>query len=294
MAQILPRSILRNTPATIQITFTDAQGIPFDLDGTCSVTVNKADGSLLTSGTATHTGVGIYTWPVAPQALLNELTVLAEGIKDGVPVMADDLIEIVGGFIFDIPALRAKPGLENTTRFPDSELIEVREEVEREFEDICGRAFRPRFNRQLFQGNGTNYPLVLSKPEPRIALTLLVNDVDQSSWVEDGFLVTDDDDAFILVLKAGLVWPASSVPNIVLEYEYGANSPPVRIRRAALKRARNMLIDDSGRIDRRATTQQTELGTFSLATPGRGGSWVGDPDIDVVLDKHQLTRGGVG
>jgi hypothetical protein len=257
-----------------------------DCDGSVTVTVVKADGSTLSSGTATgHPGVGTYTVSLAAQAELDSLTVTGTGTVAGSPVASSSTVDIVGGHLFPLAKLRAM--VTSTEKYPDADLLDARLQVETEFEDICGRAFVPRFNRETFTGDGGNL-LVLGKPEAHAVKTLTVDGVDRLSWVTDGTL-RPTDDAFMFTLFRQ-TWPRASL--IVIEYEYGLTQVPPRVRRAALKRARGQLLGDTGRIDERATMQVTQEGTFTLATAGRAGSLVGVPDIDVVLYDSMLARRG--
>jgi hypothetical protein len=182
--------------------------------------------------------------------------------------------------------------LANTTRFPNSALIQERLNVESEFEDITGRAFVPRFWSEVISGDGSE-TLWLSKAEPHAITKFIVDGVDCIAWVTADLIRADRESNSGLILK-GAALAASYAQDIVIEYEYGMKRIPVQISEKAKKRARGNLIGLGSTIDPRATTMMLpDIGSVNLSTPGLRGAETGIPDIDVVLRRYTLTGSGV-
>lgn len=274
--------IVRGSPATLSATFyVDETGT--ELDDVPDVTVTRVGGSQVATGTATAAGGGTYTYTLPPQTALAVLSASWTGERDGQAVSVDTFAEVVGSEYFSISELRNSDSvLQNTSKYPTSKLISTRLAVESEFEGICGRSFVPRYAREVLYGSGTG-TLWLSYPEPLRMISCAVGDDDWS----DKELTAADYNLRILTLPYGTAWPRGS--KIVIEYEYGKPEVPVRIKEAALKRAKYSLVSGQSRIDERATVMNIpEFGNFVLATPGVRGSYTGIPEVDVVLDDYVL------
>lgn len=270
--------IIRGSPATLSASFYDDEQA---LDaGNVTVTITRADGTQLTTGPADNVATGQYAFTLPGQDSLNVLTVEWAGDNASQTTYA----EIVGGTYFSIPELRAfDPVLANTTKYPTSVLRGAREAVEAEFEGICGRAFVPRYYRETLWGDG-NHQLWLSKPEPLNILSLLV---DGDDWSAKTIQRPDDNLRVIMLPGFADIWPRQRL--IVIEYEYGMADVPIRIKQAALKRAKYSLVSNTSRIDERATVMNVpDFGNFVLATPGIRGSYTGIPEVDVVLNDYAI------
>lgn len=289
--------VLRNTSSTISVTFYNGS-TAVEADGVVTVVAKKADGSTLFSIPATNDpAVGVYSVVIPPQANLNILTLLWTGNFSSVPITIESTVEIVGGFYFSIAELRAtdKQITDNLTRFPTSALIEARDQVEAEFEDICHRAFVPRFNLESgVEMDPEEDMLWLEKPEIINFTSFKVNDIDYMSWVNAGFFTRDKYslrgvhvyyDALNLFAYDLSYYPRG----LIVEYEYGMTSVPIPIKQKALKRAKMILMGQGSTIDERALTMTLpDIGTINLATPGMRGSQTGVPDIDVVLQRYTI------
>lgn len=273
--------VARGAPSTLFVTFYGDEA-PVDADGNVDVLISRADGTTLLTGTATHASTGVYTYVLPAQAALNVLTVEWTGTFNGEATTITSTVEVVGGQYFSIAELRAVDTvLQNKTKYPFERLVAARLAVEAEFEGICGRAFVPRYARERLIGDGSGV-LWLANPDPLRPVSLTVDDADWS----DQTLGRRDDNLRTLVLDSG-TFPYGS--KIVIEYEYGMDVVPIRIRNAGLKRAKYALVADQSRIDERATTMNIpDFGNFILATPGIRGSYTGIPEVDVVLQDYQI------
>lgn len=290
--------ILRNTPATLSITYYGEE-TPADADGTVNITIKRrSDGTtIVNNAVAPHVGAagtGQYKYDLAPRSTVDSLVASWTGTFGGVVSTITTYIEIVGGFYFTLAELRASDSaLADTTKYPTTTLEKIRQAVEIEFEQICHRAFVPRFAYERLAGDGTT-EILLGHPEPTNILSLrigtyLTGTVDYASHIP--YIVSDGHR--IIELEDGYAWPQSDVSNVVIEYEYGRPYCPGDVKDAALKRAKNRLVSKNARIDERATSMNVpDFGTFTLATPGRDGSYTGIPDVDVVLDRWALMQTG--
>lgn len=291
--------VLRNTSATVSVTFYSGS-TPVDADADPTVVVKRADGTTLLSTTATNEpGTGAYSVVIPPQANLNMLTLTWTGNFSGTPMSIMSEVEIVGGFYFSLAELRAMDSnFANTTKYPNSALADARMQTEAEFEDICGRAFVPRYYKETgIASDEDSEMLWLEKPEPIRFLSFTVNGVDYLSWYTAGYLVRDKYSPRGIQLKHDAVGVFAYDPiyyPINAEYEYGMTSVPIPIKEKALKRAKMRLLGQKSTIDERATTMMLpDIGMVNLATPGQRGSETGVPDIDVVLQRYTLD-GGAG
>ena len=288
--------ILRGSPVTLSVTFTGDE-TPIDPDGNAvTVTVKNLAGGTIASGSATRTGAGTYTFNLAAQSALNVLTIEWVGTFSGSPATVTTSAEVVGGTYFTLYELRNyDPVLTNTTRYPSAKLAKARELVESKFEKTCGRAFVPRYAREVFAADGSRLywrhygqpsrEIFLSNPEPLRPISLTVDGVDWS----DKVLTRDSDNLRVLRLPIGDYF--SPYSEVIIEYEYGRDVVPTDVREAALKLSKYLLVADQSRIDERATAMTIpDFGTFAMATPGMRGSFTGIPEVDIVLSDYQIGR----
>lgn len=287
--------VLRNTAATITVTFFDGSS-PAEADGTVTILAKRADGSTLLSTNATNeAAVGEYSVVIPPQANLNILTLTWSGTFTGTPITIESTVEIVGAFYFSIAELRNyDKALENVTRFPIEDLINARTFVESEFEDICDRAFVPRFHRETgVEVDPDTGQLWLEKPEITSVLSVSTDGTDQSEWISSGYFKKDKYSPSVLHTSSSALSVVTAI-DVTMEYEYGMKQAPVLIKQKALKRAKTLLLGQNSTIDERALTMSLpDIGTVNLATPGVRGSETGVPDIDVVLNRYKID-GGAG
>ena len=291
--------VLRNTAATVSVTFYNGT-TAVEADGAITVVVKKADGSTLLSTTATNQpAVGVYSVVIPAQTALNFLTLSWTGSFTGTPVTIQSEVEIVGGFFFSLGELRTyESAFSNLTNYPDSRLADARDQVEAEFEDICRRAFVPRYWREAsIEIDPDEYMIWLEKPEATVFTVLKQNNQDLLSYYNSGYLIRDKNSPrgiHVINTAVNLFNYDTMYYPITAEYEYGLTQVPIPIKQKALKRAKQLLLGQRSTIDERATTMLLpDIGQVNLATPGERGSETGVPDIDVVLRRYTLD-GGAG
>lgn len=235
-----------------------------------TVTVTRAGSTTATvQGPATLTG-GKFTFTAG---------LLSEGVYtvrwDGATYVDTVLIESVGAYLFSaIEARQVDPDL-TVQKYTSEKVREAREAVETEFQRITGRSFTPRTVRLTLDHDGSDF------------LVLPVRDVRAVSSLVDaaGAPVT----VTLGVEEFGALTGLSALPEgyYSLDVAYGFAAVPEDIKRAGITRLRSLLHGERSGIPDRATTfQAMEGGTFTLATPGRGGSETGIPDVDAILARY--------
>jgi hypothetical protein len=185
--------VLRNTAATVNVTFYNGS-VAVEADGVVTVVIKKPDGTTLLSTNATNDpAVGVYSVVIPAQSSLTRLALSWTGSFSGTPATIQTDVEIVGGFYFSIGELRSYESvLSNTTRFPDDDLVDARDQVEAEFEDICKRAFVPRYWREdSLEIDYNEYMVWLEKPELIKLISLKQSTLDLITYYNSGYLVRD-------------------------------------------------------------------------------------------------------
>lgn len=283
--------VLRTAAAVLSHTFEVGED-PTDSTTTVTVTVKGPDGSTVASGNASHGTTGVYTYALAGQAALTELTVSWSATIATAAVVEVDQVEIVGGFFFSLREGRGSDAsLSDDTKYPGVELAAKRIEVEEECEEICSRAFVPRYRRVVLDGSGSS-DLILPDAEIRTirsvtmaerfgqtAVALTAGQLAALAVRADGTLRRTD----------GLWWTAGD-QNVVIEYEHGLDAPPRDLVTAALTRFRTRLnIGRSAVPDRASSFTSGDGGTYRLDLPAAFKT--GIPEVDAVYSRYSLRTG---
>jgi hypothetical protein len=263
---------LSGRAATLRHTFLDDEDVM--AVPAASVIVRDASGATVYTGSATSSG---DEWTVSVPALPQGVYTAAWTVED----LASDQtsFEVVGGFLFTIPEARQSDmDLADKTRFPPAEVRHYREVVEAEFERISGRSFTPRVTRAEVEADGTA-SLYLGCLD--VAAVAAVDGpsgpLDVTGWTVDplGFL------------KAPYELPDGD--RYTVTFTYGFALVPDDVKRAGLIRLRSLLTAERSGIPDRATSfVAAEGGNFTLATPGRGGSETGIPEVDATLKRYRF------
>jgi hypothetical protein len=271
-----------------------------DLDGTCTVTLTKPDGTAgPASGTVSHagaTGSGEYEFTLDPQTELTYYDVTWAGTIGAVAVSVATRVEVVGGFLYILAALRSmKVGgtanaFASTTSYPDQTLLDRRAEVTDDFEARTGWSFIPRFTRERHTGDRTG-TLIVRQYKPA---TLLSVTVDGTAQTLTDF---DLDDEGVLTWQGG-TFPATRPANVWVEYVRGWDRVAPAVSNAGLARTAMLLLPSqagstvSTWTTPDGTTYQRDLAGQSIQ--GGGIRHYGVPGIDSVLNTPAYnTKGGV-
>lgn len=265
-----------------------------------AVTVSATDptGVQVFSGTATAEPDGGYSFAMPGQAQLTVLDVAWSGSIGGTVVVEYDQVEIVGGFLFSLKQGRdSDSSLKDQVKYPTSDLVRVRTEVEQECEWICAQAWAPRYRRVTVDGTGTQ-DLVLPDGGDEIRAGVLMRGVHtiRSASVAPrvglpAVPLTAEQLAALTVRTGGVlrrvdgaVW-AEGDSNVVVEYEYGSDAAPADLVRGALTRFRSRLQFDKTQVpDRAVSFTIAELGTYRLSLPDAYRT--GIPEVDAAYGRY--------
>lgn len=275
--------VLQTTKVTMTHTFV-VDETPTDAAGDVTWITKRLDGTTVDSGTADHPGPdGKYTLPLQAAAAPDAWTLDWTGTFGGAPVTVRDIVDIVGGYMFGIAEARsAHMTLRNTNLFPTAKLVDQRTRVEMEAEGIAGRAFVPRFTRVALAGNGT---CEIAAPHLPIRAVRAVS-VWGTPFTEDQLANVYAGDAGVLYYPGGWAHGRGS-RNIVVEYEYGLDSPPFYVRDAGITRLRQLLSENTSAIPSNATSWTTQDGgVFRLTTAGVRSTGYADIDAAYLRDGY--------
>lgn len=109
------------------------------------------------------------------------------------------------------------------------------------------------------------------------------NGIIAQSDVPSGYKLYESGEIERLLTSGG--WPRG-VENVVLEYVHGEDLPPADIKRASLKLARHILLEDTSRTPDNARSMTTDAGVFEL---GMATGWqhpTGIPYVDSVIERY--------
>lgn len=251
-----------------------------DATNPLTVAVTRLDGTAVTSGTSTRASLGTYTFALPGQDDLDLLQAAWTGEVAGDTVTFTDLVEIVGGFVFQTSTARARyRELKDPAVVTPARLADLRTEIEVEFETICGQAFVPRFGRHETVGRSSPY---LGVPDTFLRRVRSVT-VGGVAWDPSAVAALRCTRSGYLVRPAGAVWPTGSP--VVVEYEHGRDVCPPPISTAAIIRIRSLINPGGGGLPDRAETIVTPEGaSYRLAMPGADST--GIPDVDGALAKY--------
>ena len=267
--------VVKGRSATISYTFQVAGVATDPSPATATIEVLRADGTvLLSAGTATtRTGTGTFAYTLTPThtALLDRLTVRWTATLAGYAQTHDTVVEVVGGFLFELAALRNHPDVIRSNKtYTDAQLVDARLWAEQRWETVCGYAFVPRYDRKRFS---VSAPLRLA-PYLRSIRSVTLNDeviAAPHEFSAEGFLKVN----------------RTARGSAVVGYEHGLDAPPYDVSDMALLIAKSKLV--AGPITDRALQEWTDTGnTVAMATPGRSGSHFGIPEADAVADDYRL------
>ncbi len=266
-----------------------------DSSTTVTVAVVDANGNTVTSGNATAVETGRYSFELAGQSQTMQLTATWTATISGAVVVETSYVEVVGGFFFSLVEGRASDStLADTGKYPTVDLEAKRLEVEVECEEICDRAFVPRYQRLLLDGPGTSELMLAGVNDVRAVRSVQVADQVGETFtaLTSGQLaklaVTPDR---VLLRTDGNIWPEGR-SNVIVELDYGLDKPPPDLKRAAMTRFRSRLNAARSGVPERALSFTSEVGgTYRLSVPD--AYTTGLPDVDAAYERYSL-RSGVG
>lgn len=276
--------------ARLEATFT-VDGTPTDLDDVPQVTVTREDGSALIAGPATSVETGKYAYELTPTEtdLLDVLRAVWTGERDGVlQRLLVQEVHVIGEHLFTLADLRALEPLSDEDAYTSDELRAARDIASHSLERAAGVAFSPQYAREVIIATGNPNRLLLAHPRPLVVRSVKTND---EAWDEDRVADLVLDPAGTLQTPGRWGWSGTwrSFSKVEVVYEHGWTTPPPRASRAAKLLARYWLFDDEeGTIPDRATSLNTEQGSFSLTTAGTRGLRFDLPEVNAVIEDYGI------
>ncbi len=271
--------VQQTTKVTVSHTFR-VDGQLTDAAGAVTATVKRLDGTAVVgAGSVNHDSLGVYSVALPTSAVPDTWTLDWSGSLSGATVIVRDIVEIVGDFLFGTNEVRTEYNLA-VNKYPDAMLVQKRIEVENECEDICRRAFVPRFKRRLLDGSGTDELIVpdlylrtlraasVAVYAGQTMTPLTTTDLAAVAAQPEGTLIRDD----------GQLWPLGH-RNIIVEYEHGEDWAPETIRSGAKLRLRTVIDRPVTGVPQRAVSFTTQDGgIYRLSQPGKAST--GQPEVD--------------
>jgi hypothetical protein len=260
-----------------------------DLDGACTVTLTRPDGTAgPASGAVTRVSTGLYRFVLAGQPEVTVFDVAWSGTIGGQPVTKRTQVEVVGDLLFTLAAAKAwDGGAIPNAGVSDNQILAKRISLLDDLEQAtrCGVAFVPRFTRETH--NSVGAPLLVWSQRATRLLSVTVNGQaqDLAGYTLDphGILRPTSGYAAATPIRAG-------IGNVVVEYVRGHEQVPGPVSEAALRIARALLVPSN--IGDRATSITNDAGTILLATAGRGSYQpYGIPLADSVLAAYRELPG---
>jgi hypothetical protein len=279
--------VMVTSAVTLAHTFS-VDAAPADPTSSVTVTVKRLDGTAVTSGTATQgtPSDGIYTFPLPAQATLDTLTVDWTGTLGGAAFTARDFVEIVGGFIFDLPRAYSMRPVLDPAKYPLEMVADARTEVEQICERICGQAFVPRFSRVALSGRGQARLAIPRSAHHGHTMIRQVRAVTVAgvAWSAPDVAAVGFTDTGYLYRPGLVPWP-QGFRNIVVEFEHGLDYPPEEISTNGIVHMRTRLTPADTTVPYRALSfTAVEGGVYRLSTPS--AERTGIPEVDAAYGRH--------
>lgn len=282
---MLPERVVVGRRSRVTASFLDADGEAITVgltDGTVTITNHAGDTVLDAEPAEISAGVISYEIPADELVALDRLTAQWSATHGGDEVRMTTAIEVVSGFLFEIPELRddAEP-LELT--LSTAQIAAARIQAEQDLEDACGRAFVTRFCTESFDP-GTARVLRLRQHHVHRIRSLSV----------DGEALGEDELANIAIRGSRDVVRAGGFRGpIEIAYEAGMSTPPAGANRAARKLALHYLTPKPSNLHERATSMTTGESTYSLVTPGVRNAGFAIPEVNAFVQREAIPDWGI-
>ena len=280
------RRIVKDQDATLSVLIENDDGERTGL--TVTVDVDRADGTSVVDGAnateAGSTGVYEYALDATDNDQLDRLT-----ITWNVAASAESYItyaDVVGSHYCSLAQMRKLEPLDDATSYEDPQLVEARDLASYALERACNRAFTARYGREQLVGDGLAY-LRLNASRIRSIDAVSVGETALSA--EEIALIYPD--ASGILQKRSGTWASNSL--ITVEYTYGDEVADPRVSRAVALIAREVLFEDAldgegSGIPERATSINTEAGSFALVTAGVAQAAFDLPEVNAVVNDYRL------
>ena len=278
------RQVLRNTAETLTVTFYSGE-TGTDADGAVTIgIVDETGATVVASGTSTtSSGSGVYTYDLAAQSNLKNLTATWSGTW-GSAMTFGTHHEVVGGWYATPAEVRNMDSiLGEATTFPAADLVDAIDYSAAIIDDYTGASWVQRYHHFTLNGTDTDtirvpvmFPTTLLSASIN-GSALSASKISEVALFDDGTLQRKSD-----------LWDYTTPGNlVVIEVEAGVGTvAPNDLRWAARTLARYHLLEQVSRIPDRAISVASEFGQIQLAQPGMNRP-TPLPDVNVVLNRHR-------
>lgn len=272
--------------ATLRHVARNEDGIAADVTGSVGVTITDDAGDSVQTGTATDSGVGIYTLALntAVRGDLGRYEAVWSYTMTGVFHTVSQEFEVVSDVLFDIADLRSHDyAFEDSERYTAEMIREARDAATERIENAAQVSFSQRRRRTTLNGNGMTKMLL---PDSEIDALLEV--------YADGVAIDETDIELDPsgVITHPLEW-SKGTQNIEVVYLHGYLTVPAPVRRAAMTVATEYLVVSA--LPARATAQSTDLGEFRITMANvDAGRDTGIPEVDAVIARFGRRRPVIG
>jgi hypothetical protein len=270
--------ILRSVGSTIEVKFYK-DGNLIDADGAVTVTIDRADGTNLTTGAATTKPAGTtgtYQYALAAQANLDVLTAKWTGTFGGVSSTVMTHVEIVGRHLWTEAEARAfdNGALADATKYPDADIARERDRITNFIQHRTNVAWVPRYARVKLDGSGSD-EIVLPHT---VVNKLIAVTIDGVSVATAKF---DPDEDGLLIYTDG-TFPVGR-RNVIVAYEHGHEQDVDGVGYIGLRILRNTLVPTN--ISDRVRGFNDDSGNQFVVFPTAGNP-LGIPEADAWLRNH--------
>lgn len=286
--------VVAGTAATLSWQQIDDDGEPAD-PGTVTVTVTRADGTVIASAAATS-GTGsnarTYALTAAQTATLDRLTVT--WVASGVTLATTEVDVVAAPWFSNVELRTSEPSLADTSRYPVALVAVARLQVESMIERITHRRFVPGYELRWVRG-ASGYELVLPHVEVRrVRSAALYGDPSAaaSSTLDSTELNAIPPAPSGVIRRYNGTWDATWVK---VGYEHGLSTVPADLKRAAMRLTREMLNQSKiASPDAAVTWNSTDMGwSATFVTPGVRGMHTSIPWVNEAIDAWTFAEVGV-
>lgn len=273
--------IAKGVAATLTLNVYSETDALTSIGSSVAVSVANSAGTVVSSGTATGT-TSPYTYSLPAQATLGPL--VATWTSSGITWTTEH--EIVAARYAPLAAIRASHDeLASDGDYSDAQVLEKRDSVEIELEDIAGLSFVRRRARLTLDGSGTR-TLELPVRYIRRIVSATIGGTALSAG-DIALIVLDDDDpprsCTGVLVRDGSYWSAGR-RNVVLDVEHGFDSPPSDVLSAFHRLMYHRLHTRNTEVLDRAVSFGAGGGTYQLAQATATST--GIDEIDAVLSRY--------
>jgi hypothetical protein len=265
--------IAQHSTHTISATFDAAEPV--------TIEILKGDGTeLVEAGTAT---TGAYEYELTP-AQTTDLDRLTARWTDADGQIVTTYHDVVGAHLISLAALRKHEPLDDEATYPDEDLAEARDLASYALERACNRAFTRRYGRETVTAGGGRYLPLTARRVASVSAVFLGDEAVEL----DGSIVAD---AAGYLDRPNGSWRSGA--RFTVEYIHGEEVADPRVSRAVALIAADILysdaLDGSGSgIPDRATSVNSDAGTFALVTAGVGGAAFQIPEVNSVVESYRI------